>query len=108
MVSNVKNCAATFTSELWLLRYAHLKLGFKLAYRRPYGSLKCARPVSTTQPDGVQRGIIGNIITRFEKKGFKLVAMKLASPSKEHLEKHYADLSSKKVCPECCPSAHHP
>ncbi len=38
------------------------------------------------KPDGVQRGLIGPIITRFEQKGFKLVAMKLVSPGKAHLE----------------------
>ncbi|KAL2010581.1 hypothetical protein VTN00DRAFT_6388 [Thermoascus crustaceus] len=47
------------------------------------------------KPDGVQRGLVGPIISRFEQRGFKLVAMKLCSPSKEHLEKHYADLSGK-------------
>ncbi|CAL5871312.1 uncharacterized protein PFLUO_LOCUS5562 [Penicillium psychrofluorescens] len=47
------------------------------------------------KPDGVQRGLIGPIISRFENRGFKLVAMKLCSPSQEHLETHYADLSSK-------------
>merc|ERR1712160_25404 len=47
------------------------------------------------KPDGVQRGIIGQIITRFETKGFKLVAMKLCQPGKEMFEKHYADLSKK-------------
>nr|POE72870.1 nucleoside diphosphate kinase [Quercus suber] len=47
------------------------------------------------KPDGVQRGLIGEIISRFEKRGYKLAAMKLVSPSKEHLEKHYADLSEK-------------
>ncbi|KAJ5223734.1 hypothetical protein N7468_008276 [Penicillium chermesinum] len=47
------------------------------------------------KPDGVQRGLIGPIISRFENRGFKLVAMKLTSPSKEHLETHYSDLSSK-------------
>ena len=47
------------------------------------------------KPDGVQRGLIGQIISRFETKGFKLVAMKLNSPTREHLERHYADLSSK-------------
>jgi nucleoside-diphosphate kinase len=47
------------------------------------------------KPDGVQRGLAGEIIKRFEQKGFKLIAMKLTSPGKEHLEKHYADLSSK-------------
>ena len=47
------------------------------------------------KPDGVQRGLIGTIIARFEQKGFKLVAMKLSAPGKEHFEKHYSDLSSK-------------
>ena len=47
------------------------------------------------KPDGVQRGLVGTIISRFEQKGFKLVAMKLAAPGREHFEKHYSDLSSK-------------
>ncbi|MBS3778586.1 MAG: nucleoside-diphosphate kinase [Candidatus Thermoplasmatota archaeon] len=41
------------------------------------------------KPDAVQRGLIGNIISRFEQKGIKLVAMKLVSVSKELAEKHY-------------------
>jgi nucleoside-diphosphate kinase len=41
------------------------------------------------KPDGVQRGFIGEIITRFEKKGLKLVAMKLVSVSRELAEEHY-------------------
>jgi nucleoside-diphosphate kinase len=51
------------------------------------------------KPDGVQRGLIGKIIARFEAKGFKLVAMKLVSPGQEHMEKHYADLAGKKFFP---------
>ena len=51
------------------------------------------------KPDGVQRGLVGPILSRFETKGFKLVAMKLAKPSKEHMEKHYADLATKKFFP---------
>jgi nucleoside-diphosphate kinase len=47
------------------------------------------------KPDGVQRGLVGEIISRFEKKGFKLAAMKLVQPTRAHLEEHYADLSSK-------------
>ncbi|EEH33238.1 nucleoside diphosphate kinase [Paracoccidioides lutzii Pb01] len=47
------------------------------------------------KPDGVQRGLVGPIISRFENRGFKLAAIKLVTPSKEHLEKHYEDLSSK-------------
>ncbi len=51
------------------------------------------------KPDGVQRGLIGEIIKRFEQKGFKLVAMKFKQPNKELLEKHYADLKSKPFFP---------
>ncbi|WVQ79284.1 nucleoside diphosphate kinase [Cryptococcus sp. DSM 104549] len=51
------------------------------------------------KPDGVQRGLVGEIISRFEKRGFKLAALKLASPTKEHLEQHYSDLSSKPFFP---------
>ena len=35
------------------------------------------------KPDGVQRHLIGGIITRFELKGFALVAMKMVQPSEE-------------------------
>ena len=51
------------------------------------------------KPDGVQRGLIGKIIQRFEAKGFKLIAMKLVSPGREHMEHHYADLAGKKFFP---------
>ncbi|OCK91129.1 nucleoside diphosphate kinase [Cenococcum geophilum 1.58] len=51
------------------------------------------------KPDGVQRGLIGPIITRFENRGFKLTAIKLTTPTKAHLEKHYEDLSDKPFFP---------
>ncbi|KAJ3726267.1 nucleoside diphosphate kinase [Lentinula raphanica] len=51
------------------------------------------------KPDGVQRGLVGEIIARFEKRGFKLVAMKLVHATTEHLEKHYADLKGKPFFP---------
>ena len=47
------------------------------------------------KPDAVHRGICGEIIKRFENKGFKLVAMKFMQASEDHLKNHYADLSSK-------------
>ena len=52
------------------------------------------------KPDAVQRGLIGKIISRFETKGFKLIAMKVMQASKELLERHYADLSKKPFFPE--------
>merc|ERR1712184_91050 len=51
------------------------------------------------KPDGVHRGLVGEIIKRFEQKGFKLVAMKFMQASKEHLEEHYADLKKKPFFP---------
>lgn len=41
------------------------------------------------KPDGVQRGLIGKIIDRFEQKGIKIVAMKLIQVSRDLAEKHY-------------------
>merc|ERR1712077_46 len=51
------------------------------------------------KPDAVQRGLVGEIIKRFEQKGFKLVAMKMMHASEELLKEHYADLSSKGFFP---------
>ena len=41
------------------------------------------------KPDAVQRGLIGDIISRFEKKGVKIIAMKMISVDKKLAEKHY-------------------
>jgi len=41
------------------------------------------------KPDGVQRNIIGEVIKRFETKGFTLVGLKLLKVSRELAEKHY-------------------
>jgi len=41
------------------------------------------------KPDGVQRGLIGEIIRRYEAKGFTLVGLKLMNVSRELAEKHY-------------------
>lgn len=51
------------------------------------------------KPDGVQRGLVGSIIARFEQKGYYLRALKLAEPSEELLKKHYADLSERPFFP---------
>ncbi|XXQ36936.1 Nucleoside diphosphate kinase [Plasmodiophora brassicae] len=47
------------------------------------------------KPDGVQRGLIGQIVQRFEQRGYFLVGMKLVKPTKQFAERHYSDLSSK-------------
>ncbi|KAK4349696.1 hypothetical protein RND71_032451 [Anisodus tanguticus] len=47
------------------------------------------------KPDGVQRGLISEILSRFERKGFKLVAIKIVVPSKDFAGKHYHDLKER-------------
>ena len=44
------------------------------------------------KPDGVQRGLIGKIISRFEDKGFKIVGLKMLMADDAVLEEHYAEL----------------
>jgi len=43
------------------------------------------------KPDGVQRNVIGNVVGRFEQKGFKLVGAKLMQVSNELAENHYGE-----------------
>ena len=47
------------------------------------------RSLVLIKPDGVQRGLIGEIISRFEKKGLKITAMKMILPTREIAAKHY-------------------
>lgn len=47
------------------------------------------RTLVIVKPDGVQRSLVGEIIQRFERVGLKLVGMKMVSPDKDHIEKHY-------------------
>lgn len=44
------------------------------------------------KPDAVQRGIVGEILTRFERAGLKIVAAKMLQPSHEHFHKHYEEI----------------
>ncbi|KAG5496357.1 hypothetical protein JKF63_02659 [Porcisia hertigi] len=57
------------------------------------------RTFIAVKPDGVQRGLVGEIIARFERKGFKLVALKMLQPTKEQAQGHYKDLASKPFFP---------
>ena len=51
------------------------------------------------KPDGVQRGLVGDIISRFEKRGYQLTALKMRMASRELLEEHYGDLKKKAFFP---------
>ncbi len=43
------------------------------------------------KPDGVRRGLVGEILARFERKGFRLVALKLMRLDRDLAERHYAE-----------------
>lgn len=47
------------------------------------------------KPDAVQRGLVGEIIQRFEQRGYKLVGMKLMQVSRETAETHYGEHKGK-------------
>jgi len=52
---------------------------------------KNERTFIAIKPDGVQRGLIGEIIKRFEQKGFKLVGLKMIAASRAQAEGHYEE-----------------
>jgi nucleoside-diphosphate kinase len=51
------------------------------------------RTLIILKPDTMQRGIAGEIITRFERAGLKIIAMKMISPDESHFRKHYEEIS---------------
>lgn len=53
------------------------------------------RTLIAIKPDGVQRGLTGEILARFEKRGFKIVAMKMLTLPRETAQKHYAEHKEK-------------
>ncbi|KAM3863444.1 nucleoside diphosphate kinase B-like [Diretmus argenteus] len=50
------------------------------------------RTFLAVKPDGVQRGLCGEIMKRFEARGFRLVAAKFMQASEDHMKQHYLDL----------------
>lgn len=47
------------------------------------------RTLVVFKPDAVQRGLVGEITTRFERAGLTIVGLKMVSPGEEHFHKHY-------------------
>lgn len=53
------------------------------------------RTFLAVKPDGVQRGLVADIIGRFERKGFKLVGLKMMQVTREIAENHYGEHKGK-------------
>lgn len=57
------------------------------------------RTLVLIKPDGVQRGLVGEIVSRFEKKGLKMVACKMMRLDEAVLREHYAHIADKPFFP---------
>ncbi len=57
------------------------------------------RTFIAVKPDGVKRGLVGEIIRRFERKGFKLIGIKMLDVTPEMAEKHYGEHKGKPFYP---------
>lgn len=53
------------------------------------------RTLVLIKPDGVERGLIGRIITVFENKGLRIADMRMCKPSKSEAEEHYKEHKGK-------------
>lgn len=53
------------------------------------------RSLVLVKPDGVQRGLIGEVISRLERRGLRLVGAKFLSVSRDLAERHYAEHEGK-------------
>jgi nucleoside-diphosphate kinase len=65
----------------------------------PKANIPMERTFIMIKPDGVNRGLVADIIKRFEQRGYKLVAMKMMKADDELLNEHYGDLKSKAFFP---------
>ena len=57
------------------------------------------RTFIAVKPDGVQRGLIGEIVKRFETKGYKVIGLKMIRVSDEQAKAHYAEHEGKPFYP---------
>jgi nucleoside-diphosphate kinase len=49
------------------------------------------------KPDSLQRGLVGEILTRFERVGLRIVATKMLQPDRAHYETHYEEIGKLKT-----------
>jgi nucleoside-diphosphate kinase len=83
--------------------FAHSSTAFAVRAPVARNSLRMAgndeRTYIMVKPDGVQRGLIGEIIGRFEQRGYQLKALKLIQPTEALLKEHYNELVTKSFFP---------
>ena len=50
--------------------------------------IKQEKTLVLVKPDGVKRGLVGEVVGRIERRGLKVIAMKMVWAGRDHLEKH--------------------
>lgn len=58
-------------------------------------STPAERTLILVKPDGVRRGLVGEVISRIESKGYKIVALRMLTADKDLLANHYAEHQGK-------------
>jgi nucleoside-diphosphate kinase len=58
-------------------------------------SQKIEQTLVLVKPDGVRRSLVGEVVSRIETKGYAVVGLKMITPTREILEKHYAEHAGK-------------
>ena len=61
----------------------------------PVNSQNIERTLILVKPDGVARSLVGEVVNRIENKGYQIVGLKMITPTREILAKHYAEHEGK-------------
>ncbi|XP_010529641.1 PREDICTED: nucleoside diphosphate kinase IV, chloroplastic/mitochondrial-like [Tarenaya hassleriana] len=93
--SNFGNSTAGNISRSWICGLLALPAAAFMIQDQEVHAAEMERTFIAIKPDGVQRGLISEIVSRFERKGFKLVGIKILVPSKDFAQKHYHDLKER-------------
>eukprot|EP00798_Chlamydomonas_sp_ICE-L_P011578 gene11578-34278_t len=96
-------CALSSSSSAWGYNGAAILAGFAatLAWNQEaHASTPQERSFIMIKPDGVQRALVSEIISRFERKGFKLVGIKVVIPGKDLAQSHYAEHNGRPFFPK--------
>ncbi|KAK2664291.1 hypothetical protein Ddye_002865 [Dipteronia dyeriana] len=95
LISSFRRADSSSATQGWLSGALALPAAVYMLREQEAHAAETERTFIAIKPDGVQRGLISEIISRFERKGFKLVAIKITVPSKDFAQKHYHDLKER-------------
>ncbi|CAL9030403.1 unnamed protein product [Prunus brigantina] len=93
--SNFGRAGSENVSRGWISGALALPAAAYMLVDQEVHAAELERTFIAIKPDGVQRGLIAEIISRFERKGFKLVGIKVVIPTKDFAQKHYHDLKER-------------